>query len=115
MPDHLQYLALMGACMLVTLPLELFPGVRVYRDLRRVAAAVLPVVAVFVVWDLIGIAREHWTFAARYVTGLEIGPLPVEELVFFVVIPLCTVLTWEAVGSILRLVATRRARVGGDG
>ena len=103
MPDSWQYLALMGACLLITLPLELFPGVRVWRAPRRLATALLPVIVVFVIWDLIGIAREHWTYAARYVTGLDLGPMPVEELVFFVTIPICTVLTWEAVGSILRV------------
>ena len=30
-----------------------------------------------------------------------------EELAFFVVIPICTVLTWEAVGSILTLIRSR--------
>ena len=120
MPDQWQYLALMGACVLVTLPLELFPGVRVWRAPRRLATALLPVIAVFVVWDLIGIARDHWSYAARYVTGVELGPLPIEELVFFVVIPLCTVLTWEAVGSVLRLlrasggVRERVRAAGGD-
>ncbi|QWC86981.1 lycopene cyclase domain-containing protein [Nocardioidaceae bacterium] len=100
----------MAACLLITLPLEFFPGVRVWRAPRRLAAALLPVIAVFVVWDLIGIAREHWDFNPRYVTGLQLGPLPIEELVFFVAIPICTVLTWEAVGSILRLVGGARGR-----
>ena len=103
MPDQWQYLALMGACLLITLPLEFFPGVRVWRAPRRLATALLPVVAVFVVWDLIGIARGHWDYAARYITGIDLGPMPLEELVFFLAIPICTVLTWEAVGSILRV------------
>lgn len=56
----------------------------------------LPVV-LFVVWDVVAIARGHWTFTERYVTGWELpGSLPVEELAFFLVIPVCALLTFEA-------------------
>lgn len=97
-PDELQYLVLMVGCLLVTLPLELVIGARVWRRPRRLALALLPTVAVFVVWDLVAIARDLWRFAPRYVTGWELpGSLPVEELVFFVVIPICGLLTLEAV------------------
>jgi lycopene cyclase domain-containing protein len=98
MPDELQYLMLMVACLVVTLPLELVIGARVWRRPRRLAIALLPTVVVFVAWDLIAIAREQWAFADRYVTGLELpGSLPFEELVFFVAIPICGLLTLEAV------------------
>ena len=57
---------------------------------------------VFAVWDIVAIAREHWSFNARYVTGWPLpGNLPVEELAFFVVIPICGLLTLEAVRRIL--------------
>ena len=45
---------------------------------------------------------DQWTFAPRYVTGWELpGDLPVEEVVFFVVIPICGLLTLEAVRRML--------------
>jgi len=95
--DRYQYLLLMAACAAITLPLEFVFRARVYRRPRRVLRAMwLPVLA-FVAWDLIAIARGHWTFAERYVTGRELpGGLPVEELAFFLVIPLCALLTFEA-------------------
>jgi len=90
----------MGACLVVTLPLELVLGARVYRRFRLMVLAVLPVVVVFTVWDLIGIARHHWSYNPRFVTGLRLfGVLPVEEVVFFVVVPVCGLLTYEAVGT----------------
>lgn len=95
--DRFQYLALMGACLVVTLPLEFVFRARVYRRPRRLVRAMALPVAVFVVWDLIAIARGHWTFGERYVTGWDLpGGLPVEELAFFVVIPICALLTFEA-------------------
>ncbi len=95
--DRFEYLALLGVCLGVTLPLEFVFRARVYRRPRRVVRAMAVPVAVFVVWDLIAIARGHWTFTERYVTGWELpGDLPVEELAFFLVIPVCALLTFEA-------------------
>lgn len=95
--DRFEYLALMGACVAVTLPLEFVFRARVYRRPRRLLRALAAPVAFFVAWDQVAIARGHWTFTERYVTGWELpGALPVEELVFFLVIPVCALLTFEA-------------------
>lgn len=92
----------MAACLLVTLPLELVLGARVYRRARAMLVALVPVVLVFSVWDIIGIARRHWSYNPRFVTGIRLPfSMPVEELVFFVVIPICGLLTYEAVGRVM--------------
>jgi len=101
--DRYQYLLLMGACLLVTLPLELIFGARVWRQPRRLLTAMVIPVAVFVVWDVVAIARGHWGFNRRYVTGWNLPfDLPVEELAFFLVIPIASLLTLEAVRRVLR-------------
>jgi lycopene cyclase domain-containing protein len=102
MPDEYQYLALMASCLVITLPLELVLGARVWRSPRRLLLALAPTIAVFLAWDIGAIARGHWGFSSRYVTGWELpGDVPAEELVFFVVIPICGLLTLEAVRAIL--------------
>ena len=99
--DRWQYLLVLAACLAITAPLEsLGPGV--YRQPRRAACALLPVAAVFVLWDAVAIAADIWTYNPRYVTGIELpGSLPIEELLFFVVVPLCGLLTYNAVDTIL--------------
>ena len=100
--DEYQYLLLMAGCVVLTLPLEFVFGARVWRRPRRLLAALVPTILIFYVWDIVAIAREHWSFSDRYTTGrLLPGDLPVEELVFFVVIPVCGLLTLEAVRRIL--------------
>jgi lycopene beta-cyclase len=100
--DRFQYLILMGLCLLITLPLEFLFGARVWRRPRRLAAAMGVPVALFLVWDVIAIERKHWNFNPKYVTGWELPfNLPVEELVFFLVIPVCCLLTLEAVRNVL--------------
>lgn len=98
--DHFQYLILMMCCLAVTAPLE-FLGARVYRQPARLARAVLPVAALFLVWDAIAVAAGVWTYSPRYVTGVRL-PLrvPVEELVFFLVVPVCAILTYGCVQTL---------------
>lgn len=113
MGDRWQYLAVLAACVVVTAPLE-FLGSGVYRRLGTLARALLPVLAVFAAWDLVAIARGHWTFNEAFTLGVVLpGGMPVEEVLFFVVVPVCAVLTYEAVGALSRRQrADRRGRVG---
>ena len=107
--DRFQYLLLMAGCLLITLPLELVLGVRVYRRPAGLALALLPVVIIFSIWDIAGILRDHWTYSARFTTGWKvIFSMPVEELSFFVVVPICGLLSYEAVG---RMISRGRSRM----
>ncbi len=95
--DRYQYLLLMAGCLLITLPLEWALRARIYRRWRLALLALLPTVAVFSAWDVLGILRDHWSYSPRFTTGVMIGVMPLEELVFFVVIPICALLTYESV------------------
>jgi lycopene cyclase domain-containing protein len=107
--DRWQYLIVLGACLLITAPLELF-GNGVYRQPGRVLAAVLPGAVAFLVWDAIAIAMHVWWYSPRYILGVELGDLPLEEVLFFVVIPVCGLLTYSAVESMLLMLRRRSAR-----
>ncbi len=76
-----EYLALLAACVVLTLPLEFALHARVWRRPRRALRARLPVVVVFGVWDTVAIALGHWWFNPRSTTRVELPPgLPVEEI-----------------------------------
>jgi lycopene cyclase domain-containing protein len=106
--DHFQYLLLMAACLLITLPLEFILGARVYRRAAGLVFAIIPVVIIFSAWDIVGILRDHWSYSPRFTTGVKlIFGMPIEELVFFIVVPICGLLTYEAVGQVLRLFRRR--------
>jgi lycopene cyclase domain-containing protein len=113
----LGYLAVLAFCVLGTLPLELFLGVRVYRQWRRLLLTLLPVTAVFVTWDLYAIAAGHWSFDKTQLLGVLLpGGLPVEELVFFLVVPTASLLALEAVHRVRGWpLDDRGSDDGGDG
>lgn len=97
-----EYLIVLGLCLAVTAPLELFLGVRVYRQTRRLLLTLGCTGAVFVAWDLIGARLGHWDYNPAAITGVTLLGLPLEEYLFFVVVPLCGVMAYEAVVVTLR-------------
>lgn len=86
----------------MTLPLEFVLGARVWRRPRRLFTVLIVPVIVFMVWDSASIHRGTWWFSKRFITGLRVpGDVPIEELAFFVVVPVCALLTYEAVHAVL--------------
>jgi lycopene cyclase domain-containing protein len=94
---QLSYLGLLAACLLGTAPLEFLLRTAVYARWRRLLLALTPGLLLGVSWDLYAIHRGQWSFDGRYLIGLRLWGLPVEEALFFLVIPTCAVLTLEAV------------------
>jgi lycopene cyclase domain-containing protein len=81
--------------------LEVFLRTRVVRRWQRLLLSLAPVIVVFYAWDAYAIARGHWTFDPARVTGVTLpGGVPLEELVFFLVVPIASILTLEAVRAV---------------
>jgi lycopene cyclase domain-containing protein len=100
---HLSYLLVLAGCLASAIWLEPVLKVNVLRRWRRLLLTLLPVVVVFVLWDLAAIAAGHWTFDPEQTTGVLFpGGLPLDEVLFFVVVPVCAVLGFEAVRAVLR-------------
>lgn len=98
---HFGYLAVLLGCLTVTAPLEVLLRTRVYARWRRLLLTLAPVSVVFIAWDLYAISRGHWDFDPRSITGILLpGGLPLDELLFFLVVPVCAVLALEAVRAV---------------
>ena len=98
---HLTYLSLLVGCLVVTAPLELLLRVRVYARWRRLLLAVLPEFVVFLAWVLYAITQGHWHYDGDLTLGVRLpGGIPVEEVLFFLVVPVCAVLALEAVRKV---------------
>jgi len=97
---RLIYLLVLLGCLIGTAPLEVVLHTRVYARWRRLVLTLLPVFVVFTTWDVLAIRAGHWAYDPRQTTGLHVGNVPVEELLFFLVIPTCAVLALEAVRAV---------------
>ncbi|MBL0747604.1 lycopene cyclase domain-containing protein [Nocardioides baculatus] len=91
------YVAMLAFCLAGTLPLVPAFRLDVLRQPRRLALTVLLAGVPFLLWDLYATHAGHWRFDADQTLPPRIAGLPLEEVAFFVVIPLVSVLTFEAV------------------
>ena len=78
--------------------LELFLKVGVLKQVKRMFKAIAPVAFLFIAWDKYAISHGHWLFDKDQILGIY-GPwcIPLEEYLFFIVVPIAALMTIEAV------------------
>ncbi|MSW14774.1 MAG: lycopene cyclase domain-containing protein [Actinobacteria bacterium] len=81
--------------------LELVLRTRVIKRFKRAALAILPIAPLYLIWDAYAIAQGHWSFDAQQILGI-FGPfkIPLEEFLFFLIVPLAAILTLEGVRAV---------------
>lgn len=104
------YLAMLAFVVVASWGLEFAFNLRVLRNPKRLLRTLVFVVPPFVIWDWYAISNGHWFFSAAKMTGI-IGPfgIPIEEYLFFVIIPIAAILTLEGVKTVLELINKRFA------
>ena len=50
----------------------------------------------FLIWDST-VTYSHWFFNEKYVLGITIFNLPIEEILFFITVPFACLFTWEMI------------------
>jgi lycopene cyclase domain-containing protein len=108
--QHWSYVAMLAFCLTGTLPLVPAFRLRVLRQPGRLLLTVVAAGSPFLVWDLYATRAGHWRFDVAQTLPRRVAGLPLEEIAFFVVIPLVSVLTYEAVRAVRRRDRARRPR-----
>ena len=89
------YLILMlvsfGSCLILSFDKK----VAFYKNMRFFIPAVLIVAIPFLIWDEYFSINDIWGFNQTYLQGLYLGSLPLEEVLFFFLIPYCCVFIYE--------------------
>jgi lycopene cyclase domain-containing protein len=97
------YVGVLAFILVGTLWLEVFLRTRVFRRWLRLVLSLVPVAVIFCLWDLYAIASGHWDFDVARITGIYLpGNLPIDEVLFFLVVPLAGILALEGVRSATR-------------
>ena len=91
------YVAMLVFCLACTLPLVRLFRLDVLHQPRRLFLAIVLAGVPFLAWDLYATHVGHWWFDEAQTLPGRVAGLPLEEVAFFVVIPLVSVLTFEAV------------------
>jgi lycopene cyclase domain-containing protein len=95
------YLAMILFTIIGSFWLEIFLKVGVLRRIKRALLAIAPVALIFIVWDAYAIGNGHWSFDKLQILGM-FGPfgIPLEEYLFFIVVPIAAIMTIEAVRTV---------------
>ena len=55
------------------------------------------IIVTYLSWDIWAVFKKSWYFDPNQIIGLQLfGRLPIEEILFFVIVPLMGVLTYSA-------------------
>ncbi len=66
-----------------------------YRYYKALFPAIAIVGLGYIIWDSIVTARGDWWFNYDYLSGISIIGLPIEEILFFVVVPYSCIFIYE--------------------
>ena len=97
---HKLYLLVDLFTILVPLLVSFHPRVRFYKTWKAFFAANILASSIFLAWDILFTSRGIWGFNPRYITGVYVVNLPVEEVLFFICVPFSCVFTYCALGRL---------------
>ena len=96
------YLFLDVATLSVPLIASFYPKHSYYKHWSSLFKAVFIVAVPFILWDMYFTSIGVWGFNPTYLTGITIGNLPVEEVLFFIFIPYSSVFVYFSLEFLLK-------------
>lgn len=94
---HYTYFVILAASLAGPLILSFDKKVAFYKKWKYVLPAMILPAVFYIVWDIYFTAKEVWYFNAERVTGIYLYNLPIEEVLFFLIVPYCCVFIYECV------------------
>lgn len=70
-----------------------------YKNIPRLIAPLILISGLFLVWDQWFTVKGIWGFNPEYISGIYLGNLPLEEVLFFVVVPYSCLFIYEVTGA----------------
>lgn len=101
---NLKYLYLLVDCLTICFPLafSFYPKAMFSGRWKAMLLAILIPGTLFLIWDEWFTQLGVWGFNERYLTGIRLGSLPLEEVLFFVCIPYACVFMYAALKKQIR-------------
>jgi lycopene cyclase domain-containing protein len=76
--------------------------IKLYKKFKFIAFGILTVLIIFIPWDIYFTQQEVWWFNENYTTGIQIFNLPIEEVLFFVIVPFACVFIYEVLNYFIK-------------
>jgi lycopene cyclase domain-containing protein len=98
----IEYFLLLGIVILIPFIKSFSKEIDFYKYPLRIIYSIGIPFLLFILWDIYAVSKGHWSFNPDYISGVRLFNLPVEEILFFTVIPFCALFSWEVVKYFMR-------------
>ncbi|MEP7144403.1 MAG: lycopene cyclase domain-containing protein, partial [Ferruginibacter sp.] len=88
---------ILAACLAGPLALSFDKKVGFYKNWKYLFPAMIIPALLYVAWDIYFTSKGVWSFDAKYITGIQLVNLPIEEVLFFLIVPYCCVFIYECI------------------
>ncbi|MFI5128935.1 MAG: lycopene cyclase domain-containing protein [Chitinophagales bacterium] len=106
------YLLIDFFTIIVPLLFSFHPKLNFHKNWKAFFLGNLVTLLLFAAWDIYFTHLGVWGFNPRYVTGLYVSNLPVEEILFFVCIPYACVFTYHCLNIFVNIRWNRKFETG---
>ncbi len=97
MNPHYTYFLILAASLAGPLALSFDKKVAFYKNWKYVFPALVIPASFYIIWDIYFTSKGVWHFNENYITGVKWYGLPVEEILFFLLVPYCCVFIYECI------------------
>lgn len=95
MTTHLTYLWIDLGSFIIPFLFSFHPKLNFHKKFNAFIKANLIVSVLFILWDILFTHLQVWGFNPKYISGLHLINLPVEEILFFLFIPFSSLFTYH--------------------
>lgn len=97
MNTHYTYFIILAASLAGPLLLSFDKKVAFYKKWKYLFPAMIIPALLYIAWDIFFTDKGVWSFNEKYITGIKLYNLPIEEVLFFFVVPYCCVFIYECI------------------
>jgi lycopene cyclase domain-containing protein len=108
---HYTYLLILAVSLAGPLFLSFDKKVAFYQNWKYVFPAMIIPAAIYIAWDYWFTTLGIWSFNELYITGIYLFDLPIEEVLFFFVVPYCCLFIYECIRVYFSIQDGKLARI----
>lgn len=97
MNTHYTYFVILIASLIGPICLSFDKKVAFYKNWKYLFPAMFLPALFYIIWDIYFTSKGIWSFNEDYISGIKIINLPIEEVLFFFIVPYCCVFIYECI------------------